>query len=135
MALVVSALTLGYAAFIVAHDRHSTIGIAHLTVSTVSLVMGAGTCVGTCTLRNRDLRAPLALAFMFVNLLMYVGVVVPLAIDPIAHRDIRAGEHLGGDFGAAAVAHPYYSLFVMDLVLICKTAFGFIVLCISCSCG
>ncbi|KAF8173368.1 hypothetical protein K438DRAFT_1980916 [Mycena galopus ATCC 62051] len=59
MAVGVSATTLGYAASIVAHDRCSTIGIAHLTVSTISLVMGASTCVGTCTLRKADLRLPL----------------------------------------------------------------------------
>ncbi|KAJ7015876.1 hypothetical protein C8F04DRAFT_1284480 [Mycena alexandri] len=65
---------------------------------------------------------------MFFNLLMYVGVVVPLAVDPVAHRDIHAGH--SDNSSTVITDHPYYGLFVLDLIYICQTAFGFIIFAI-----
>ncbi|KAJ7020898.1 hypothetical protein C8F04DRAFT_277019 [Mycena alexandri] len=118
-AVVFSAFTLGLSASIVAHDHHSIIGIAHLTVSTFSLVVGLFSCF--C-------KADPTLIFMFFNLLMYVGVVVPLAVDPVAHRDIHAGH--SDNSSTVITDHPYYGLFVLDLIYICQTAFGFIIFAI-----
>ncbi|KAJ6591384.1 hypothetical protein B0H10DRAFT_2090871 [Mycena sp. CBHHK59/15] len=123
-AWVVSATALGLSAAIVAHDHHSIIGIAHLTVSTFSLVVGSLTCC-MCASGMADDRQDLTLIFMFFNLLMYVGVVVPLAVDPVAHRDIRAGQSDGNS--TALTDHPYYGLFVLDLIYISKTVLGFVI--------
>ncbi|KAF7339107.1 hypothetical protein MVEN_01987400 [Mycena venus] len=126
IALLFSACALALSASIVAHDHHSIIGIAHLTVSTFSLVVGSFTCFRVRVLGTEDGRQNLVLTFMFFNLLMYVGVVVPLAVDPVAHCDIRAGQ--SDSSSAALTVHPYYGLFVLDLIYICKTVFGFIIL-------
>src|ERR1700761_4221736 len=114
--------------------------------STVSLVLTSCTCGCTCVLTDSDDRQNLALTMVAVNLLMHAGVVVPLAVDPVAHRDIRAGQSSNSSSGLTG--HPYYGLFVLDLVMMrvfwllrerwfadgrpgehrCKTAFGFILL-------
>ncbi|KAF8173363.1 hypothetical protein K438DRAFT_1980912 [Mycena galopus ATCC 62051] len=104
MALAASATTLGYAASIHRRARppqyhrhqhrtpHRRASLPHNTPPPrlfVSLVMGAARA--RCA-RRADLRLPLVLAFLHARQpLMSVVVPVPLAVNPVAYRDIRAG--------------------------------------------
>ncbi|KAJ7200360.1 hypothetical protein GGX14DRAFT_400711 [Mycena pura] len=48
---------------------------------------------------------------------MHVDVIVPLAVNPVSHHDIRAGESSFPNSSTALTDHPYYGLFVIDLVV------------------
>ncbi|KAJ7732976.1 hypothetical protein B0H16DRAFT_1769665 [Mycena metata] len=122
-AVLLSATALGLSASIVAHNHHSAVAIAHLTVMCQS-TFSSLTCFCVSALDTGEDRQHLTLTFMFFNLLMYIGLVVPLALDPVAHRDIRAGQ--SDDSSAALTQHPYYGLFVLDLIYIFLKTSGLI---------
>lgn len=72
-------------------------------------------------------------------MLMYTAMVIPLSLNPVSRPDISRGQgqflntSLSEDYEAeeALTGHPYYGMFVVDLLMICKTVFGFLILCIA----
>ncbi|KAF2739155.1 hypothetical protein EJ04DRAFT_508880 [Polyplosphaeria fusca] len=141
---ILSMTDLGLAAAAVAHD-HSKIGVAHLVVSTFSLVLASCTCCGICLISGRnggEDRQAVTCAVLFFNMFLYIAMVIPLSVNHVSKPDIRAGQ---GQFfnksledneaKLALTSHPYYGMFVVDLIMICKTAFGFIVLLIAAGCS
>jgi hypothetical protein len=69
------------------------------------------------------MRQAFCFVVIFVNMLMYTALVIPLSFDPVAKPDIQRGE---GEFlntssssetSAPLTGHPYYGMFVVDLIM------------------
>jgi hypothetical protein len=60
-------------------------------------------------------RQALAFVVIFVNMLMYTALVIPLSFDPVAKPDIQSGK--GEHTSAPLTDHPYYGLFYVDLIM------------------
>lgn len=78
-----------------------------------------------CTLDEVEERQALAFMILFVDLLLYTALVIPLSQDAVAKLDIKAGQRqffnpsLSDDQAYPTLfVHPYYGMFFFDLILV-----------------
>lgn len=69
-----------------------------------------------------EARAALGIGLIIFTLLTYTGLVIPLSFDSMGKPDIAVGQgqylnSSGENSDTALVDHPYYGLFVTDLIL------------------
>jgi len=138
VSFILSLAVLGLSASVVAQDHQSKIAIAHLVVSTLVVILVI------CTFRfdiyciddaDPERKSGSIFVVIFVFILMYTALVIPLSFDPVAKPDIRSGK--GESFNTSSsytsaplIDHPYYGLFVVDLIIICECLFSCICICI-----
>ena len=142
-----------YSASIVAHDHNSTIGITHLVVvssmstlgnkhpalwwkfdqSLISLLFVFCSCAATCSTKPRRERADSELALekwcsltvILITMCMYLGSLIALSVVPTSRADYLAGQ--SDNNSTALTDHPYYGIFVFDIIIVWVEGFG----CIS----
>jgi len=137
MSFILSLAVLGLSASVVAQDHQSKIAIAHLVVSTLVVILVICTLyIITNCIDDVDLKPVAGIVVTFVVMLMYTALVIPLSFDPVAKPDIQSGkgEFLNTSSSAETSTpetdHPYYGLFVTDLMIICQCLFWCICICI-----
>lgn len=61
---------------------------------------------------------------VFINMFLYIAMVIPLSVNPISRPDIKAGHvqffnHSLSDTQSnlALTEHPYFGLFFFDLLM------------------
>jgi hypothetical protein len=91
--------------------------------SALSLVLIPSTCCIWSCIDDAEGRQALAYVVMFFNLLMHLAIVIPLSLDPTSRPDILGGQgeflnnSIPSDQNTALTDHPYYGLFVCDLIM------------------
>ncbi|KAJ5266587.1 hypothetical protein N7478_009395 [Penicillium angulare] len=92
---IFSEVTLGLAAAAVANNIHSHIATAHLVITTLSLVALSSTCCLITCIEGSDgdeVRRAVVFFVVFINMFLYIGMIIPLSVSPIAKPDIHAGH-------------------------------------------
>ncbi|KAJ7835994.1 hypothetical protein B0H13DRAFT_2369044 [Mycena leptocephala] len=112
--LLLSLCMMGVSASVVAHDHSSKIGIVHLVVSSISIL-----CVvlwlmaGPSENKEEDAGGVIV---VFFTMLMYLGAVIALAVDPISRAAYLNGKKSANTDDLIS-AYPYYWMFIFDILI------------------